>query len=71
MACRSRDKALEAASKITAITGNKNIFVDELDLADLKSIRDFALSFTQKSPRLDILINNAGYKIFASKNLKI
>jgi len=60
MACRSRDKALEAASKIKELSGNKDIFVEELDLSDLKSIRDFALNFTQKSPRLDILINNAG-----------
>jgi len=63
MACRSRDKALEAASKIKQLSGNKDIFVEELDLSDLKSIRDFAINFTQKSPRLDILINNAGIEV--------
>jgi len=32
----------------------------QLDLASLKSVRDFAETFLKSEPRLDLLINNAG-----------
>lgn len=62
--CRRKDAALEAASKITKETGNKNIFCHQLDVSDFKAIRNFAEEFSKdliaRDKRLDILVNNAG-----------
>ncbi len=60
LACRDLTKAGEAAAKITAATGSQNVHVEQLDLASLESIKDFAQRFKSKYDRLDILINNAG-----------
>lgn len=60
MACRNLNKANTAASKIIAESNNRNVFVEKLDLASLKSIKEFVDTFTSKYQRLDILINNAG-----------
>lgn len=60
MACRSVSNGLEAQKEISAETGNKNIFVRELDLADTSSIKKFAADFLKESGKLDVLINNAG-----------
>lgn len=51
--------ALRAAKKIQRITNNPNIFSKYLDLASLKSVRDFAKDINETEGRLDILINNA------------
>ena len=45
---------------IIAETGNTNVVVMELDLASLKSVRQFAADVLANESRLDILINNAG-----------
>lgn len=42
MACRDIDKAEAAQREIVAESGNQNIIIKKLDLADTKSIRDFA-----------------------------
>lgn len=60
LACRNLKKAQLAAEGIQKATGNKKVFVKELDLASLKSVRNFAEEFYQSEDRLDILINNAG-----------
>ena len=60
LACRSTKKGKLAKNKITETQPNSNITVMELDLADLKSIRNFVELFKQKHTQLDILINNAG-----------
>ncbi len=39
---------------------NKNIFVIELDLASLASVRKCAATIVKNEPKLHILINNAG-----------
>lgn len=45
VACRDIAKAEAAASEIRAETGNQQVIVKKLDLADTKSIREFAEKF--------------------------
>ncbi|XP_076126531.1 retinol dehydrogenase 14 [Alosa pseudoharengus] len=60
IACRDVDKAQKAVRVIKARSHNVNVVYMELDLANMRSIREFCTSFLQKEKRLDILINNAG-----------
>ncbi|NXA86305.1 RDH12 dehydrogenase, partial [Melanocharis versteri] len=60
IACRDIAKAEAAASEIRAETGNQQVIVRKLDLADTKSIREFAEKFLAEEKELHILINNAG-----------
>ncbi|XP_038621873.1 retinol dehydrogenase 12-like [Tachyglossus aculeatus] len=60
IACRDVLKGESAASEIRAGTGNQQVLVRRLDLADTKSIRAFADRFLAEEKQLHILINNAG-----------
>ncbi|KFP24798.1 Retinol dehydrogenase 12, partial [Colius striatus] len=60
VACRDTVKAEAAASEIRAETGNQQVIVKKLDLADTKSIREFSEKFLAEEKELHILINNAG-----------
>ncbi|XP_018791888.1 PREDICTED: retinol dehydrogenase 12-like [Bactrocera latifrons] len=60
MACRDMEKCEKARQELIKDTCNKNIFGMKLDLASLKSIKDFVDNFKKIESRLDILINNAG-----------
>ncbi|KAF7652762.1 hypothetical protein LDENG_00092310, partial [Lucifuga dentata] len=60
LACRSKEKAEAAAFDIRRESGNNEVVFMHLDLASLKSVRNFAETFLKTEPRLDILINNAG-----------
>eukprot|EP00058_Branchiostoma_floridae_P026710 XP_002612201.1 hypothetical protein BRAFLDRAFT_115143 [Branchiostoma floridae] len=60
LACRSLEKAEEAAKEIRSQTGNKNVVMHKLDLASLTSVRQFVKVINDAEPRLDVLINNAG-----------
>jgi len=60
MVCRSHDSANEAKEEIIRETRNKNIFVRELDLASVDSIKKFVKLFEKEESRTDVLINNAG-----------
>jgi retinol dehydrogenase-12 len=42
MACRSKERARKACEEIIEKTGNRNVFVRELDLSSFDSIRKFA-----------------------------
>lgn len=68
MACRSVDSANQAKEEIIRESKNENVFVKELDLASVKSIRRFVESFKKEKLKLDVLINNAGV-MSQSKNL--
>ena len=58
--CRNLEKGNQALKEIQERSGNKNVFLEKLDLASLESVRTFADSILNREPRLDILINNAG-----------
>ena len=60
MACRDLQKGSSAAQDIKSQTKNEQIFVKELDLSSMLSIRLFANSFLKEFKSLHILINNAG-----------
>jgi NAD(P)-dependent dehydrogenase (short-subunit alcohol dehydrogenase family) len=60
LACRNMDKASTAANEVTERSGNSDVHVLALDLADLVSVRDCAKELQDRFDRLDVLVNNAG-----------
>jgi len=65
LAVRDIEAGQRVADGITASTGNANIHVARLDLADQRSVREFVDAW---SGPLDILVNNAG--IMATPELR-
>ncbi|HEY1488287.1 MAG TPA: SDR family NAD(P)-dependent oxidoreductase [Micromonosporaceae bacterium] len=57
LAVRDREQGERTAEDIVATTGNKQVLVARLDLADLTSVATFVGDWTEP---LDILVNNAG-----------
>ena len=60
LACRNQKKADAAAQEVTRRSGNDDVHVVALDLADLASVRAAAGEILERWDRLDVLINNAG-----------
>ncbi|XP_063151348.1 dehydrogenase/reductase SDR family member 13 [Candoia aspera] len=60
LACRSRARGESAVYDIRWESGNNEVVLMILDLANLNSVRAFAEMFLSCEPRLDMLINNAG-----------
>jgi NAD(P)-dependent dehydrogenase (short-subunit alcohol dehydrogenase family) len=60
MACMDMENAHLACSEIKTISGNENVFVYEIDLSSIASIKCFVQSFLQNFNHVNILINNAG-----------
>ncbi len=60
LACRNPEKAAAAQAEIKERTGNDDVHVVLLDLADLESVRAAADEILRRWDRLDVLINNAG-----------
>ncbi|XP_049913141.1 retinol dehydrogenase 12-like [Epinephelus moara] len=63
MACRDMEKAQAAVKEVIENSGNENVVCMKLDLADSKSIREFAEAINKDEPKLNILINNAGVMV--------
>ncbi|KAM9816952.1 retinol dehydrogenase 13-like [Neosynchiropus ocellatus] len=60
MGCRDIEKCEAAAKEIRGSTLNPHVYACHLDLASMKSIREFADRINEKEKRVDVLINNAG-----------
>ncbi|KAJ8264229.1 hypothetical protein GJAV_G00146740 [Gymnothorax javanicus] len=60
MGCRDMTKCEAAAKEIRGQTLNSHVYARHIDLASIKSIREFADRINQEEERVDILINNAG-----------
>jgi NAD(P)-dependent dehydrogenase (short-subunit alcohol dehydrogenase family) len=60
IAVRNLQKGNAAAHKILDRHPNADVEVMQLDLANLESVRNFAVEFKNNFSRLDLLINNAG-----------
>ncbi|XP_069919253.1 retinol dehydrogenase 13 [Oryctolagus cuniculus] len=59
LACRDMGKCEAAAKDIRGETLNHHVSARHLDLASLKSVREFAARIIAEEERVDILINNA------------
>lgn len=59
MACRDAGKADKAIAEVQRRVPGANVQAMSLNLADLKSVREFAHEFSRKFNSLDLLINNA------------
>uniref|UniRef100_F6PY02 Retinol dehydrogenase 13 n=1 Tax=Bos taurus TaxID=9913 RepID=F6PY02_BOVIN len=59
LACRDMEKCEAAAKEIRGETLNHRVNARHLDLASLKSIREFAAKVTEEEEHVHILINNA------------
>ncbi|XP_026871976.2 retinol dehydrogenase 12-like isoform X1 [Electrophorus electricus] len=63
MGCRDMEKADAALKEIIKLSGNQNIISKKLDLADSKSIKEFAQAVNSEEKQVNILINNAGVMV--------
>jgi NAD(P)-dependent dehydrogenase (short-subunit alcohol dehydrogenase family) len=60
LACRDTGKGQAVAESITSVVPTARLSVEELDLANITSVRRFADRFSAARDRLDLLVNNAG-----------
>lgn len=60
LACRNPDKGEMAVAEVKKRSNSQNVTFSELDLASLRSVREFTERILKEQPRIDILINNAG-----------
>ncbi|XP_036802380.1 retinol dehydrogenase 13 isoform X2 [Oncorhynchus mykiss] len=60
MGCRDMEKCEAAAKEIRGQTLNPHVYARHIDLASIKSIRQFAERVNQEEKHVDVLINNAG-----------
>lgn len=58
--CRSMERCNAAVADIKSETNNQDVIAAKLDLASMKSIREFATMMKNTEKHLHILINNAG-----------
>jgi NAD(P)-dependent dehydrogenase (short-subunit alcohol dehydrogenase family) len=63
LACRNRAKATAAAHEIRTRSGNDDVHLVDLDLADLESVASCAKEILDSYERIDVLINNAGLEL--------
>ncbi|XP_032181717.1 retinol dehydrogenase 13 [Mustela erminea] len=59
LACRDMEKCEAAAKDIRGETLNHRVRARHLDLASLKSIREFAAKITEEEKQVHVLVNNA------------
>ena len=57
---RDRLRGAQARATVVDRSGGAEVHVGICDLSDLGSVREFAASFRAQTPRLDVLVNNAG-----------
>ncbi|KKB13710.1 short-chain dehydrogenase [Devosia geojensis] len=67
IAGRNPQKGTEALARIRSEVPSANIRFEQLDLASLKSVEDFAARVGRQRESLDLLINNAGVMVPPSR----
>ena len=64
MLCRDSEKSKQVQREIISQSGNENVFLIPVDLADPVSIRSAVAKIKSENPVIDVLVNNAGiYKV--------
>ncbi|XP_033100983.1 dehydrogenase/reductase SDR family member 12-like isoform X2 [Anneissia japonica] len=63
MVCRNLERGEEAKNNIIQKTGNQDIHLHILDMSKPNNVFEFAKSFQENQPLLDVLVNNAGCMI--------
>lgn len=63
VACRNEKKAFDAIERMKAEGGAGELVYGHLDLASLRSVKEFSNNVLEKESRLDLLVNNAGIMI--------
>mmetsp|Transcript_28291 Transcript_28291/g.45828 ORF Transcript_28291/g.45828 Transcript_28291/m.45828 type:complete len:338 (-) Transcript_28291:1025-2038(-) len=61
LVCRSKERGDEAVQHITTSTKNDKVHLHVVDLSLTKDVTRFANQFVNETPKLDVLVNNAGY----------
>lgn len=61
MGCRNLEKSESVMEMIRAESKNSHVYLEELDVSSIESIRSFCSMYEEKYQKLDILINNAAY----------
>ncbi|KAM6221188.1 LOW QUALITY PROTEIN: retinol dehydrogenase 12-like [Rhynchocyon petersi] len=69
LACRNRERGLEALAEIQAASGSSRLLLGEVDLSCLASIRSFTQWLLQKEPEIHLLVNNAALSGIPHKTL--
>lgn len=69
LACRDLQKAAELKTNLLKLYPHIKIDIRHLDLASIKSTRQFAESIQNDFNRIDVLINNAGGKFKLNKTI--
>ena len=60
MICRDRQRGEIAQAEIRSASGNQDADLMIADLVSLESVRQLAIAYQEKYPKLDVLVNNAG-----------
>ncbi|MFE9764464.1 oxidoreductase [Streptomyces sp. NPDC005808] len=60
LACRSQTRGAEAEDRLASEVPGALVEFVRLDLGDLESVREFAVTYERGYDRLDLLVNNAG-----------
>lgn len=60
MACRNKEKGRKAVAEVLCRSCHSDVVYSQLDLASLRSVREFSSRTLEEEPHIDILINNAG-----------
>lgn len=63
IACRNEEKAQAAMARMKTQSAGGELIYGHLDLASLKSVKEFADKIIKTESRLDLLVNNAGVMI--------
>jgi NAD(P)-dependent dehydrogenase (short-subunit alcohol dehydrogenase family) len=71
VACRDVRRGEEAIARMRTAAPHASFRLEQLDLADLQSVRAFAERFLATGASLDVLINNAGVMAMPTRELTV